>query len=310
MQHFSVPADTPKVRLDLWLHRTMNGPSRTGIQKWIRSGRVTIDGNPATPGARVSPGLTISVLAEETPEETLPRPADLPLEILMEDPGFVVINKRAGQVVHPAPGHRGDTVLNAMLHHYPDMNEAGPADRPGVVHRLDADTSGVLIFARTPADLDHLQHQFRERTTGKTYRCICRGIPNPVTQEIKAPIGRHPVHRQKRAVNGSAAKDAFTSFRMLRGLARGTAAELDVRIKTGRTHQIRVHLDSIGHPVLGDPLYGGRRTTLPPPWPTAPRLLLHAASLRFTHPRTGESVQVDAPLPADYLIYCEQLSSS
>jgi 23S rRNA pseudouridine1911/1915/1917 synthase len=196
-----------------------------------------------------------------------------------------------------------------MLHHYPDVAEAGPADRPGVVHRLDADTSGVLIFARTLQDLEHLQRQFRERTTGKTYRCVCRGIPNPVTQEVETPIGRHPVHRQKRAVNGSGAKEAFTAFRMLRGLAQGTAAELEVTIRTGRTHQIRVHLDSIGHPVLGDPMYGGRRTTLPPPWPVPPRLLLHAASLRFTHPRTGEAVQVDAPLPKDYLTYCEQLST-
>jgi 23S rRNA pseudouridine1911/1915/1917 synthase len=307
---YPVPDPAPKMRIDQWLQRMLDGPSRTEIQKWIRSGIVTADGNRVTPGVRITPGMTISIAADRPEKPCGLQPADLPLDILLEDEACVVVNKPTGQVVHPAPGHPDNTVLNAMLHHFPDMIAAGPSDRPGVVHRLDAGTSGVLLFARTTQDLENLQQQFRERTTGKRYLTVCRGIPNPVRGEVHTPIGRHPVHRQKRAVNGTGAREARSLYRMIRGLAHGQAAELEVDIKTGRTHQIRVHLDSIQHPVLGDPIYGGRRTTLPPPCPAPPRLMLHAAQLTFMHPRTGRSISLEAPPPFDYLAYCEQLSNS
>lgn len=309
-QKILIPENTPAIRIDRWLHRQLDGMSRTEIQGLIRSGAITVDGKPVTPNTPVKPDMAVFIPIITHKKASSPSPTPGHLDVLLEDPSFVVINKQAGQVVHPAPGHPDHTVLNVVLHHFPDMITAGPIERPGVVHRLDADTSGVLLFARTTQDLEALQNQFRNRTTGKTYRCVCRGIPNPIAQDVHAPIGRHPVHRQKRAVNGTAAKEAFTHFKMIRGLAQGTAAELEVIIKTGRTHQIRVHLESIHHPVLGDPVYGGRQNTLPQPWPPAPRLLLHAFQLEFNHPRTDERILVEAPVPADYQAYCNHLCSS
>jgi len=309
-QELQFPSHSPKIRLDRWVHHQLSGPSRTEIQQWIRSGKITVNGDVVSPGTVLTAGMVILISEIKRKQPSKPQPEDLPLEVMMEDPSVVVINKSAGHVVHPAPGHPGGTVLNAMLHHFPDIVSAGPADRPGLVHRLDADTSGLMIFARTEESLQHLQRQFQNRTTEKTYLCVCRGIPNPISQEIQTPIGRHPVHRQKRAIHGANAKQAFTRFRMLRGLAQGNAAELEVEIKTGRTHQIRVHLDSLQHPILGDPLYGGRRTRLQGSWPAPPRLLLHAARLQFTHPETDKRIDLQVSPPEDYLSYCETLETT
>lgn len=306
--HFTIPPDIPRVRLDQWLARQLEGPSRSEIQTWIREGLVKVNGEQVAPGIRLSGGMQIHVTPPATEELSAPSAQDLPLEVVYEDPALVVINKPPAWVVHPAPGHPDGTVLNAMLHHFPDLADAGPAERPGLVHRLDADTSGLLLFARTSGDLEHLQNQFRNRETEKRYECVCRGIPHPVAQDIDLPIGRHPVHRKRRAVNGLGAKPAKTHLQMLRGLAEGQAAHLSISIETGRTHQIRVHLDEIGHPVLGDPIYGGRQTQLPGSWEAPPRLLLHARHLGITHPRSGQPIAFDAPLPDDFTSYLEHLS--
>lgn len=305
---FIVPPETPKVRLDQWLVRQLDHPSRSEVQSWIKAGHVTVNGEQVAPGLRLQAGMKVIVDAPDEAEKPPLLPEDLPLEIVHEDEALVVIHKPSGWVVHPAPGHPSGTVLNSMLYHFPDMINAGPEDRPGLVHRLDGDTSGLLLFARTAKDLEALQDQFRNRTTEKTYECICRGIPHPVTQEINIPIGRHPKHWKRRAVNGLNAKEARTRFQMLRGLANGNAAHLSVEIETGRTHQIRVHLEEVGHPVLGDPLYGGRASTLPPPWPAPPRLLLHASRLSIRHPRTGKPISFEAALPEDFRTYLKNLS--
>lgn len=305
---FRIPTEIPKIRIDKWLCVTLGDTSRTEIQQWIRSGNVTVNGKTTTPGTLLSPGMEIVVTPPHREEGKAPQPEDRPLDILFEDEHLVAINKPSGQVVHPAPGHPGNTLVNALLHRYPELSGVGPPERPGVVHRLDADTSGVILFARSSISLGQLQEQFRNRTTQKTYLCVCRGIPNPISQTVRTPIGRHPVHRQKRHVNGIGAREALTTFSMRRGYAHGEASELEVQIETGRTHQIRVHLSSLDHPILGDPVYGGRRTTLPTPWPAPPRLMLHAAAIRFTHPDTGTEIQVTAPPPPAYITYLELLS--
>jgi len=309
----TIPESAAGGRLDKWLRLEFPEQSRTELQQWIRNNRVTLDGQPVvTPGFRVQAGMTFTVTPPppSSPDETLPAAEDLPLGILFEDDYLVAVNKAPGQITHPAPGHSGGTLLNAMLHHYPDLRGAGPEDRPGLVHRLDSGTSGVLVFGRTPQALEHLQTQFKSRTVSKTYIALCRGIPSPLRQTVNLPIGRHPVHRQKRAVEGEGARSAVTHFELMRGLAGGTAGEVKVKIETGRTHQIRVHLAHAGHPVLGDDLYGGKRAQPGRPWPPAPRTMLHAARLELSHPHSGQRLVLEAPLPPDMTGYIEQLRSS
>ncbi|MEX2606577.1 MAG: RluA family pseudouridine synthase [Kiritimatiellia bacterium] len=296
------------MRLDKWLLREFPEVSRSEVQKWIRNGHVTCDRIRLTPGSKVKAGMRFQLKVPDRPSDSArPEPESLPLEILHEDEQLVVVNKFAGQVVHPAPGHAGGTVLNAMLYHFPEMRTAGDPARPGLVHRLDIETSGILVFARTPEALSALQTQFKERTVAKTYHCICHSIPNPVSQRIDQPIGRHPVHRKKRAIHGDGARPALSHIRVLKGLASGTAALLEVNIETGRTHQIRVHLAHIGHPVLGDTTYGGKRSHPPSPWPRAPRIMLHAHRLSIHHPHTGSLLELEAPYPQDMVNYLSRL---
>lgn len=302
-----VPDPVPRIRLDQWVSLQLPGYSRSEIQHWIRKGKVLTDGKKLRPGHLVTPGQWIDLEIPEDPTSPLPVGEALPLEILYEDPELIAVQKRPGQVVHPAPGHAGGTVLNAMLHRYPELAEVGDPQRPGLVHRLDAGTSGVLLFARTSSALEHLQNSFKQRRVDKTYLAVCHGIPCPTEQRIDLPIGRHPAHRQKRAVNGTAARHAVSRYRMIRGVAGGTGSLLEVDIETGRTHQIRVHLSHAGHPVLGDNVYGGKKAQLPSPWPAAPRIMLHAARLELPHPATEERFRVEAPQPDDMQTFLDQL---
>lgn len=250
--------------------------------------------------------VTIRLPEEQGPE--LPQPETATLSIVFEDATCIAVNKPAGLVVHPAPGHPGGTLINQLLAAYPELRDVGDPLRPGLVHRLDADTSGVILFARTPEAFVKFQDQFRKRQTRKLYRACCPGIPSPIRQTIDAPIGRHPSQRQKRSVDGTGAKEAITHFTVSRGLASGKAAELEVRIETGRTHQIRVHLAHIGHPVLGDTLYAGRQAQLSGAKVQAPRQMLHAQSLEVTHPVTGNRILLEAPLASDMASYIEALT--
>lgn len=304
----SVSENLSGMRLDKWLQLEFPQHSRSELQKWVRDGRITCGDTRLTPGLKVKTGMRFEFSPPDLPDRpSLPEAENLPLDILFEDAHLVVVNKFAGQVVHPAPGHAGGTVLNAMLHHCPDMRSAGDPARPGLVHRLDIETSGLLVFARTPDALSALQDQFKQRTVSKTYHCICHSIPHPISQRMDAPIGRHPVHRKKRAVNGEGARPAVSRLHVINGLASGTAAFLEVNIETGRTHQIRVHLAHIGHPVLGDTTYGGKRAHPPPPWPRAPRIMLHARHLRIRHPQTGDLLELEAPYPDDMSTYLSHL---
>jgi 23S rRNA pseudouridine1911/1915/1917 synthase len=295
--------------VDKWLSRQLEGVSRSQIQEWIHEGRVLIEGKPFPPRMIIPPHTEIVVYPVESPKNQPLQPENEPLDVVYEDPQLIFINKPAHLVVHPAPGHHNGTLVNRMLHHFPDLAATGDAYRPGLVHRLDADTSGIMVFARTPEALSSLQDQFRNRLTAKAYTALIPGIPNPVRQTIDLPIGRHPTQRMRRSVNGTGARNAITHFTMTHGLAGGRASRLSVQIETGRTHQIRVHLAHIGMPVLGDPLYGVRNGSLPHPAPKAPRLMLHAASLEVSHPQTGKRIKIEAPLAPDMLAYIEELNA-
>ncbi|MCC5849655.1 MAG: RluA family pseudouridine synthase [Verrucomicrobia bacterium] len=307
-QQFQTGEPPPRERADKWLSAHFPDFSRSQIQTWFREGRVTReDGSPVKPGEILPPGCVVRVQVPEPVEKSLPAGAPMDLEILHEDESLIVVNKPHDLVVHPAPGHPDGTLTNALLHLYPDLAGVGDPMRPGLVHRLDADTSGVIVFARTPEALEDLQRQFHDRETQKTYQCLVRGIPSSAEGEIDLPLGRHPVDRKRRAVNGVGARPALTRFRMLEGLAAGSAAHFEVEIHTGRTHQIRVHLAHIHHPVLGDTVYGGRRPQLAGGWPQATRQMLHAFRLRFSHPRHKVPLEITAPLPEDMKTYLEAL---
>ena len=307
IQLFFTGANPPKIRTDKWLAQHLPQYSRSQIQSWFHAGAVTCNGTPLKPGETLPPKADIHVHPLDVAQTAPPEAEEIPFEILWEDPHLLVINKPAGLVVHPAPGHPDGTLINALLSPYPDLAGVGDPMRPGLVHRLDADTSGVILFARTPAALEHLQNQFRDRQIHKTYQTLVHGIPNTSHGTIDLPLGRHPQDRKRRAVHGLAARPALTHWKMLAGLANGTAAHFEVQIETGRTHQIRVHLQHLGHPVLGDTLYGGRSAQLSGSWPQAPRQMLHAFRLQFLHPATKRPLEITAPLPPDMTAYIAQL---
>ncbi len=303
----TVPDPVPRMRLDRWLSGQFSGHSRTEIQNWIKSGDVRSPGTALRSGTLVSPGMVIEVRIPESTAHATPVAEDLPLEVLYEDEDLIALNKHPGQVVHPAPGHPQGTVLNAMLFRYPEISGVGDDQRPGLVHRLDSGTSGVLLFARNEESLKKLQELFKQRKVKKTYHAICHGIPKPFEQTIDLPIGRHPVHRQKRAINGSSPRSAVSHIRLCKGVAAGTGGLVEVQIETGRTHQIRVHLAHVGHPVIGDHTYGGKKAQFSGPWPKAGRVMLHAKCLELPHPVSGEHFRVEAPYADDMKSFLEQL---
>lgn len=305
--HLTVPDATLQIRLDRWLAKQFPDHSRSEVQTWIRDGRVLSPQGNLRPGAQVIPGMSLAVEIPVVADLDNIIPEEMPLTVLYEDSDLVAIHKKSGQVVHPAPGHPDGTLLNGMLYRYPEMANAGEKHRPGLVHRLDAGTSGVILFARNTECLNSLQKAFKSRTVSKTYHCICNGIPEPYAGTIDAPIGRHPVHRKKRAVNGLSPRDALSHFKLLNGVAAGTGGLLEVKIETGRTHQIRVHLSYLGHPVIGDTLYGSKRTQLPSPWPHAERPMLHAREISLPHPYTGNLLKISAGYPEDMINFLNQL---
>jgi 23S rRNA pseudouridine1911/1915/1917 synthase len=307
---FIVPAEAAGMRLDKFLADHLADISRSRIQGWIEEGRVTLDGRPARPSTRLDPGQCVRVFIPP-PEEVRILPEPIPLGILYEDEHLLVINKPAGMVVHPAPGHTSGTLVNALLARFPawaeldwweseeDEEEAG-ADypRPGIVHRLDKDTSGLLIVAKSAGARSALQAQFQARQVEKVYLALVHGVPPAPAGLIDAPIGRDPRQRKRMAVVAEG-RPAVTAYRVLEPL--GEYALLEVMPKTGRTHQIRVHLAFIGHPVVGDEVYGRRRSRL-----ACPRQFLHAARLSFRHPVTGRPMEFSAPLPPDLQAVLEE----
>jgi 23S rRNA pseudouridine1911/1915/1917 synthase len=297
-REFVVPDEAAGERLDVFIARQMPDWSRSQILRLIREGLVTLDAVPARKGGQaVGGGVRIAVQAER--EETRATPENLPLAIVYEDADLLVVNKAAGMVVHVGAGVTSGTLVNALLHHIGSLSRAGGELRPGIVHRLDKMTSGLVIVAKHDAAHRRLSEQFKSREVHKTYVALVHGRMASETGQITRPVGRDPVRRTRMKAGGIAARDALTKYRVLRRLAHFTLVE--AQPLTGRTHQIRVHLASLGHPVVGDTTYGApaklrlgesEETTLP-------RTFLHAAQLAFTHPITGQPLKFEAALPED-----------
>ena len=304
---FNIDGDDAGTRLDRCLSRLIPGSSRSFLQKLIREGLVRTESGEAitVPRYPVRAGMRLSVEVPEA-ENTEPLPEPFSFPILFEDDWMLVIAKPAGVVVHPAAGNPDGTVVNALLGRYPALALQFPCGtgRPGIVHRLDKDTSGCLAIAKTPDAQFKLCSAFAGRETEKTYLALVRGVPRNSSGEITGLIGRHPVNRQKMAVVERNGKLAITRYQLEKsGIIQDTQISLmRVRILTGRTHQIRVHLASIGIPVLGDALYGGTRHA---PFP-AERQMLHAWKLRLPHPATGVMMEFTAPIPEDFRRIAEQ----
>jgi 23S rRNA pseudouridine1911/1915/1917 synthase len=297
MTEFSAERDGE--RLDVFLARMDGTLSRSRIQKLIADGRVTVDGKIPKASQRLAVGATVAVELPEM-EATDVVPEDIPLDILYEDEDVIVVNKARGMVVHPAAGVSHGTLVNALLAHCKDLSGINGALRPGIVHRLDKDTSGVMIAAKNDAAHRSLAEQIQEKTAKRVYWAILTGNIAEAEGVIHGAIGRNPKDRQKMAVVRENGKDATTKFRVLERFGAYTLVEC--RLMTGRTHQIRVHMAYIGHPVLGDPKYGAKKCPF-----SIEGQALHSKTLMFTHPRTGERMEFEAPLPEDMQMILDEL---
>ncbi len=288
-------------RLDAYLAAELPDLSRSRIQALIREQHILLNGKPAKPRDSVKSGDSISLaLPEAVPD--IAAPQDIPLDILFEDEHILVLHKEHGIVVHPAPGNPDGTLVNALLHHCKgQLSGIGGIERPGIVHRLDKDTSGCLVVAKTDAAHQSLTTQFSERSSmEKLYLAVTHGIPPKEKDTIFTHIGRHPVNRQKMAViNPPGGKTAITDYETLATDSATKTALVLCHLHTGRTHQIRVHMHHIGTPILGDPIYG-KKHELP-----TPRLLLHAWQLTFNHPVSGKKIHFTAPPPEDFRPWLE-----
>jgi len=306
---FEVDPDEARMRLDVFLARRMPDWSRSQIQRQIRSGMVSIGAETVyKAGAEVETGNRVSIQAAR--HELRATPEELPLDIVYEDEDLVVVNKPAGMVVHVGAGVRSGTLVNALLHHVGALARAGGDLRPGIVHRLDRMTSGLVIVAKNDAALRDLSDQFKSRDVKKTYIALVHGRMDRASGEIERPVGRDPRRRIRMRTSGIGAREALTRYEVRRRFPHFTL--LEVHPRTGRTHQIRVHLASVGHPVVGDTLYGapsrlyaGSRNETK----TLARTFLHAAGIRFRHPRTGEAMSFEVPLPAELVNFLEGLEA-
>lgn len=286
-----VPKQAAGLRLDLFLAGELPQFSRSRIQQLIRNGSVRLNKKEARPRDLVRTGDDVDLI--EPPVEKIDnQPEDIPLDVLFEDDDLIVINKPAGLVVHPGAGHREHTLVNALLHHCPNLSGIGGQERPGIVHRLDKETSGCLVVAKNDETHRALSEQFAERTVEKVYLALAAGKLRRSSGVIEEKIGRHPVHRQRMSVAQTRGRSAKTTYRVLR--SNGEISLIECKLHSGRTHQIRVHLHHLGHPILGDKVYAPNLAK------NFPRQMLHAWKLGFIHPRTEKQKNFEAPLPSDF----------
>ena len=288
------------VRLDAFLSAD-GALTRSQAARLIAEGRVRVNGKPAAKSARLSGGETVTVDVPQLRETALP-PQDIPLDVVFEDDDVIVVNKPTGLVVHPAPGHPDGTLVNALLHHCGDsLSGIGGEKRPGIVHRIDRDTSGLIIAAKNDAAHLALSAQLKDHSLSRTYECLVTGNMKQDSGTVDAPIGRSSADRKKMAVVPTGRR-AVTHWEVVARYPGVT--HLRCRLETGRTHQIRVHMAYIGHPILGDTVYGAKK-----PVPGLTGQCLHATGLRFIHPRTGEPVELHCPLPPEFTAMLQKLQN-
>lgn len=285
-----VSGNEARLRLDQFLAKRLPEFSRSRLQQLIRGGFVRLNGSISQPRQIVRPNDKIDLI-EPPPEKTEILPQPIPLEILFEDDDLIVINKPAGLVVHPGAGHREHTLVNALLNHCVTLSGIGGQERPGIVHRLDKETSGCLVVAKNDATHRELSRQFAARSVEKIYLALVTGRLPKTAGMIEDKIGRHPIHRQRMSATTLRGRTAKTEYRVIRSSDR--ASLVKCRLHSGRTHQVRVHLHHLGHPVLGDKVYAPHLAK------AFPRQMLHAWKLGFRHPRTEEWKSFEAPLPDD-----------
>ena len=272
-------------RIDAWLAAHAEGVTRSAAARLLETGGVTVNGEPAAKNYRLRGDETVAVVRPEA-EETAVTAQDIPLDVVYEDADVIVVNKPAGLVVHPAPGHPDGTLVNALLHHCGDsLSGIGGEKRPGIVHRIDRDTSGLIIAAKNDAAHLALSAQLSDHTLARTYECLVMGNLREDSGTVDAPIGRHPADRKKMAVNPRNGRRAVTHWEVIARY--NGVTHVRCRLETGRTHQIRVHMAYIGHPILGDTVYGAKKAV-----PGLMGQCLQAVELRFIHPRTGQLVTV------------------
>lgn len=292
---FAIEDDEIGLRIDQYLADALEGVSRSQVQKWMSQGRITSQkskGNPLKKNYTLERGDVITVQVPE-PEILDIKPENLPIDIVYEDDQVLVVNKPQGMVVHPAPGNYSGTLVNAILYHVKDLSDIGGVIRPGIVHRIDKDTSGLLMIAKTNLAHQSLSDQLREHSVDRVYVALVHGGFTKESGTVNRPIGRHPQNRLKMAIVERGGRDAVTHYQVLERLGPYTLVEC--RLETGRTHQIRVHLAAIGHPLIGDPLYGAKKEKQ-----KSDGQFLHAKVLGFEHPLTGERMVFSAPIPENF----------
>ena len=296
-----MPENEAKIRLDRFLANKLPEYSRSRLQQLVRTGFVRLNGATTRPRHLVRSGDKIEVT--EAPLEKIDnQPEPIPLEVLFEDKDIIVINKPPGLVVHPGAGHRQHTLVNALLSHCPTLSGIGGKERPGIVHRLDKETSGCLVVAKNDWAHRELSRQFAERWVEKIYLALVAGKLRKEAGAIEEKIGRHPVHRQRMSVASARGRPAKTDYRVV--CSGDQASLVECRLYSGRTHQIRAHLHHLGHPVLGDKVYAAHLAK------NFPRHMLHAWKLGFRHPCSGESKSFEAPLPDDFTIAMKMIRES
>ncbi|MHC4409680.1 MAG: RluA family pseudouridine synthase [Planctomycetota bacterium] len=302
--HFIIGEPEAGQRLDSALAAAV-GITRSQARRWIDADRVRVNDRACRASQSVRVGDDLDVTPPDIIKSEL-EPEAIALDVLYEDEDLIVIDKPAGMVVHPSPGHSSGTLVHALLHHCGNLAGIGGVERPGIVHRLDRGTSGVLVAAKCDEAHRHLAEQFHEHTIDRVYRAVVRGAPGAEEGRVDRAIGRHPKDRKRMSVRGTASRAARTVWRVVRRFPKSQRAELEIFPETGRTHQIRVHLASIGLPIVGDTVYGRSRSR----GAELGRPALHAAALGFAHPRSGKSMRFLAPLPADLMQLLANLERS
>jgi len=301
VRHFIISESEADQRLDSALAAVV-GITRSQARRWIDADRVRVNDRSGRASQSVRVGDALDVTPPDLAKSML-EPEAIALDVLYEDEDLIVIDKPAGMVVHPAPGHSSGTLVHALLHHCDNLAGIGGVERPGIVHRLDRGTSGVLVAAKCDEAHRHLAKQFHEHTIDRLYRAVVRGTPSADEGRVDRAIGRHPKDRKRMSVRGTAPREAQTVWRVTRRFPKSQRAALEVFPETGRTHQIRVHLASIGLPIVGDTIYGRSRNREA----DLGRPALHAAVLGFVHPRSRKSMRFEAPLPADLTLLLASL---